>query len=239
MKLYDELDSIFYSKDFNKAEQYLIDKAKEFNQRHDFEQELICYNELSGIYRKQNLKEKAYSAIKSAMELISRQGFSYSLLGDVYTSIATAYMHFADYHMALSIFLKAKNCFEYFYKKPTLPIATLCNNMGLCYMAMGDVATARRNFQKSIDILESLSGHPLELAMSYISMAESLDSIDSKADMYFEKAIACFESSLARRDGYYAFVAEKCLPAFKRNGYFRIAKTLQERIDDINKKLAQ
>lgn len=234
MKLYEELDRLFYSKDFAGAEEFLIKKSQEYAQNHEHDMELICYNELGGIYRKQNLREKTFWAIDKCIELIHTHGFSYSLLGDVYTSLATAYMHFAEHEKALPLFNKAEECYEYFYKKPNISLATLLNNKGLCLMAMGDTASACASFQKSIEILENLHTYPLELAMSLISLAEAKNNSDE--DALYEKAAACFES--VKQDGYYAFVAEKCLLAFKRAGYFRVVKTLQDRIDEINKKLA-
>lgn len=235
MTLFDRLDKLFYKKDFAGAEAFLLDSAKQFASVNDYEQELICYNELSGIYRKQNLKDKALWAVSCAMELIQAHPYPYNLLGDVYTSLATAYMHFASYDNAMELFDKAKVCYEYYYKKPTLQMATLLNNMGLCYMAIAKLDIAVRYFKQSVIILETLSGYPLELAMSYISLAEAMG--DAECDELYTKAFKCFDSPLLKRDGYYAFVAEKCLPSFERNGYFRAKLTLEKRIASINEGL--
>lgn len=239
MTLFEELDKLFYKNDFVGAEQFLISSAEKFKNVHDHEQELICYNELSGIYRKQNLKDKAMWAVESSLELIEKHGFPYNLLGDVYTSLATAYMHFGIYENAMQLFNKAKACYEYYYKKPTLSVATLYNNMGLCYMATKDIDTAIYNFKKSVEMLENIATYPLELAMSYISLAEAYGKDDSYTDELYKKAFECFNNPIVKQDGYYAFVADKCLPAFKRNGYFRISSTLQERIKLINDRLSR
>ena len=51
-----------------------------------------------------------------------------------------------------------------------------------------------------------------------------------------DQAYELLDQSKAPRDGYYAFVCEKCAPAFSWYGFFLQAEELQKRADEIYSK---
>ena len=63
-----------------------------------------------------------------------------------------------------------------------------------------------------------------------------IDYIDDPNDtfeQYLEKAAALLDDPTLPRDGYYAFVCEKCAPTFDYYGWFLIADDLKERAKTI------
>ena len=48
-----------------------------------------------------------------------------------------------------------------------------------------------------------------------------------------DKACDCLDREETDRDGYYAFVCEKCAPSFSYYGYFAFADELKKRTEDI------
>ncbi|MBQ1576713.1 MAG: hypothetical protein IIZ83_07110, partial [Oscillospiraceae bacterium] len=101
----------------------------------------------------------------------------------------------------------------------------------------GDLEGAERMFRAAIAIMEKLPGGQNEIAVTLCSMAEMFDRADPEdpriADC-LEQAWAALDDPALPRDGYYAFMASKCLPVFDRLGFFLYAADLKERIGEIH-----
>ena len=72
--------------------------------------------------------------------------------------------------------------------------------------------------------------------MTLCSLAELYDAADpedARIAEVLERAWEALDEPALPRDGYYAFMAAKCLPVFDRLGFFLYAAELKERIGDI------
>ena len=74
----------------------------------------------------------------------------------------------------------------------------------------------------------------LEVAITYLNMASAAEAecgivdADERIQGYLDDAVAILEAH-AKRDGYYAFVCEKCASVFGYYGRFFYEKELKER----------
>ena len=75
----------------------------------------------------------------------------------------------------------------------------------------------------------------LEQAITYLNMADAAEAekglLDASEtiDTCLETAQALLDTPTLARDGYYAFVCEKCAPTFEYYGWFAAANDLNER----------
>ena len=75
----------------------------------------------------------------------------------------------------------------------------------------------------------------LEQAITYLNMANAAEDekglLDASEtiDAYLETAQTLLNTPSVPRDGYYAFVCEKCAPTFEYYGWFAAANELNER----------
>ena len=98
-----------------------------------------------------------------------------------------------------------------------------------------DYRKAYSLFEKAIAMMDIVPGGALEQAITCLNMADVLEAqygMEEKESEIFsllDQALSLLENADAPRDGYYAFVCEKCAPAFEYYGYFLAAQDLKER----------
>ena len=79
----------------------------------------------------------------------------------------------------------------------------------------------------------------LEQAITCLNMADTLTARDGDAvqeneiNALLDRAEALLDTPEIPRDGYYAFVCEKCAPSFEYYGYFMTAQSLKDRAEEI------
>ena len=85
-------------------------------------------------------------------------------------------------------------------------------------------------------------GGCLEQAITCINMANAAEDelgpeeSEQRINDLLDRAFELLDRGEAPRDGYYAFVCEKCAPAFSYYGFFLQADDLQNRADEIYRK---
>jgi tetratricopeptide (TPR) repeat protein len=106
--------------------------------------------------------------------------------------------------------------------------------MALTLVDLGRYSEADEAYRKAIAIMEKNAGGELEVAITYLNMASAaeselglLDADETIADL-LNKARELLENA-TERDGYYAFVCEKCASVFDYYGQFLYAKELHDR----------
>ena len=62
-----------------------------------------------------------------------------------------------------------------------------------------------------------------------MELEHGLEKGEQKISQYLDTAAALLDDPSLPRDGYYAFVCEKCAPTFDYYGYFLVADDLNER----------
>ncbi len=239
-RIIQKMNDYMSRRDYAGAERHLKYWLEEARLGFDKGGELLIRNELVGHFRKTANKEGAFESAKEALRLIKELDFEENVsAGTTYTNIATAYNAFGENEKSIELFEKAKKVYE--SNKNTAPelLGGLYNNMALTYTALGEYGKAFELYEKALGVMENVENGELEQAITYLNMADLKEAElgNEKAESivfdYLDKAQELLDTPSVKRDGYYAFVCEKCAPSFEYYGYFLVAKDLKKRAEDI------
>jgi tetratricopeptide (TPR) repeat protein len=148
---------------------------------------------------------------------------------------ATAYQAFGDHEKAIAVFERARKNYEAIPSvKPEL-LGGLYNNMALTLVSLKRFDEANALYEKALETMENAPHGALEQAITYLNMAnaaeDELGLLDASEtiDADLLKAQELLDTPCIPREGYYAFVCEKCAPTFEYYGWFAAANDLKER----------
>ena len=235
-----KLDEYLSRRDYTGAERHLLYWQQEARQEHDLQGQLLICNELVGHYRKNGQRDKAVAAGREAIRLLEALDFSDNLsAGTTYVNIATAYSAFGEDEEALRLFNRARSIYEALpYIEPDL-LGGLYNNMGLCCTALGRYAEARELYSLALEKMETVSGGEPERAITCLNLADCLDAergrdaCEASISELLRQARRLLLESDAGKDGYYAFVCEKCASGFLYYGDRETAERLEALAEQI------
>ena len=235
-RIIEKVDEYMSRRDYAGVERHLLYWLEEAKLGHDLKGQLLIRNELVGHYRKVGEKEKAFRNAEEAMKLIDEIGFSGSVSeGTAYVNIATVYNAFGDNEKSLKVFEKAQTVFESIPSvRPDL-LGGLYNNMALTLVALKRFAEADLLYRKALDVMGRVQNGELEQAITYLNMANAVEAekgIEEASDEIerdLDRAMGLLNTDGIPRNGYYAFVCEKCAPTFGYYGFFLAEEELKER----------
>ena len=197
--------------------------------------ELLVRNELMGLYRKLGKEAEALACVEAALAKIEACGIREQVgAATTYLNAATVYKAFGLADRSLPLFESARAVYERELSPLDDRLAGLYNNMALALVDVENYEKAKKLYQKAISILEKKETGALEIAITYLNLATlaenelGLETACELIDEYSKKAEALLDA-FQDRDGYYAFVCEKCASVFDYYGYFYYAKELKER----------
>ncbi len=230
-RVLERLDEYLHKNDYASAEKHLLlflDEAKTIHEK------IPLLNELMGLYRKLGREGEAISTAERALSLIDSSGISESVGGaTTYLNSATVYKAFGKAEKAIPLFEKARGIYERALDEDDSRIGGLYNNMALALVDLGRYGEARVLNEKAISLMEK-NGSLLEVAITHLNIASAIEEekglIDGEKDI--EERLLLAEMILEewqKRDGYYAFVCEKCASVFGYYGHFFFEKELNER----------
>lgn len=239
-RIIEKMNEYMSRRDYQGAERHLLYWLEEAKLGHDKGGELLISNEMVGHYRKTGEKEKAFKSIDRALELVDELGFAQNIsAATTYVNCATAYNAFEENEKSLVLFEKARNIYENDTSTAPELIGGLYNNMGLTYAAIKEYEKSVNLYEKAITVMEKAHNGELEQAITYLNIADvynvSLDekTAEEKIESLLEKAYSLLKNSNAPKDGYYAFVCEKCAPVFSFYGFFLYANDLKKISEEI------
>lgn len=239
-RIVEKVDAYMSRRDYDGVERHLLYWLEEARLGHDRKGELMIRNELAGHYRKVQNKEKAFESAAEALRLLDAIGFSGSISeGTAYTNIATVYNAFGENERSLRLFEKARAVYEAIPTLNPALLGGLYNNMALTHVALGQYADAYALYERALETMGKVENGVLEQAITYLNMANAaelelgLEAAEPKIAQYIDTAYALLDTPSVPRDGYYAFVCEKCAPTFEYYGYFLMANELSERAKGI------
>jgi tetratricopeptide (TPR) repeat protein len=151
-----------------------------------------------------------------------------------YLNCATVYKAFGMAADALPLFEQARGIYENELNDSDPRLAGLYNNMALALVDLSRFREANELYDRAISIMERAENGSLEVAITYLNMASAAESefglldADETICELLDKARELLENA-TERDGYYAFVCEKCASVFDYYGQFLYAKELEER----------
>ncbi len=198
----------------------------------DFSTEILIRNELMGIYRKLGKKEFALSVLEEVLKIIEENGVEQQVgSATTYLNCATVYKAFGMPEKSIYFFNKALYIYDKNLSADDERFGGLYNNMALTLVDLKRFKEAKALNEKAIAIMRN---KPLELAITYLNMASAAEAekglLDADAIIteYLKKAENLLEQ-YENRDGYYAFVCEKCASVFGYYGNFFYENQLKER----------
>ena len=239
-RIIEKMDAYMSRRDYKGAERHLLYWLEEAQLGKDLRGELMIRNELVGHDRKTSDQEAAFVHAKRALQLLDELEFEGTISsGTTYVNVATAYNAFGKNEEALALFEKARAVYESVPGVDPSLLGGAYNNMGLVCVSLKRFDEAAVLYEKAMQVMSGVPGGELEQAITCINMANAVEDElgpeegEQKINELMDQAYELLDKSQAPRDGYYAFVCEKCAPAFSWYGYFLQAEDLQERADEI------
>ncbi|MBR0399130.1 MAG: hypothetical protein IJI10_12865 [Eubacterium sp.] len=240
LRIIEKMDEYMSRRDYAGAERHLLYWLEEARLGHDLRGELVLRNELIGHYRKTADQEKALENIDAALTLLENPEFEGTqIIGTTCINAATACNAFGYHNRALHLFERARAVYEGSSLTDPQQLAGLYNNMGLTCASLEDYDRADALYHAALRTLQPVPDGNLEQAITYLNMADLVNaktgSVDGEREIQdcLDQAMELLDQDPERQDGYYAFVCEKCAPAFSYYGYFAAANLLNRRAQRI------
>lgn len=245
-RIVEKLDEYCDRKDFAAAERHLAYWLEDARSSGDIQGEFSLRNEMMGYYRKQGLRDKAMENASAALDLMQRLAIENSISGATcYINCATVYENFAMPEKAIIYFEKAGAILENSEHKDLYKLGGLYNNMALALTDLQRYEQAMDCYSKALDVMKEVENGELEQAITYMNMADAaaiwkgFDDAAPLIDSYLNTAAALLDSKHLPRDGYYAFVCEKCAPGFNCYGYFKEAEHFSKKAEEIYQQIGE
>ena len=234
-RILSKLDEYLHRNDYVSAERHLTYWLAEANGAGDMRTELLVRNELMGLYRKLSREVEAVGCAEAALSLIETRGIGDQVgSATTYLNAATVYKAFGRAADGLPWFERAKEIYERELPPNDGRLGGLYNNMGLALVDLGRYKDADESYQKAISVMKQTEEGLLEVAITYLNMAsaaeaeQGLEDAAETIEALLDKAEELLEHH-QKRDGYYAFVCEKCASVFGYYGRFSYATELKAR----------
>ena len=239
-RVLEKLDACMSRRDYAGAERHLLYWLEEARAGGDLRGQLLVRNELVGYYRKTGQRDKAMASADAALALLAELDFSDTLsAGTTYVNAATMLSAFGENDRALALFEKARPIYEgSAHTRPDL-LGGLYNNMALACAALGRYDEADALYDRAMEQMARHPGGALEQAVTCLNRADLVAARDgmergeARIFALLDQAAELLDDPELTRDGYYAFVCEKCAPTFEYYGYFMEAEKLNREAERI------
>lgn len=241
IRIIQKLDSLFNSNDYEEAGRVLVYWEKEAKALNDIKGLSEILSEEIGYFRKVNNKEEGLRVVEEALSILECSDVADSVSNaTIYLNCATTLKAFGQADRAINYYLIAKDVYERLLDKTDFRLAGLYNNMATTLGELKRWDEARESYEKAINILKEREIFG-ELAVTYINLAQLYyDEAFSKEEIYDERVDELLELAWdtlnhegINRDGNYAFICDKCAPAFAFFGYFNQREQLEKRAKEI------
>lgn len=230
-----KLDEFLYKNDYISAERHLLYWLSEAQNNKDCKTEILVRNELMGLYRKLGKKEKALDTVSAVLVKIKDLNFQNQVgSATTYLNCATVYKAFGMADKAVPLFEKARAIYDKELAPNDDRFGGLYNNMALALVDLKSFKEANELYEKAISVMKNKPNGALEVAITLLNMANAaeyefgLSEADEKISDCLKKAEELLDN-FPKKDGYYAFVCEKCASVFGYYGHFFYESELKER----------
>ena len=226
--------------DWAGAERHLKYWLAEAEMNRDQRGQLMLHNELMGYYRKQGNREAAFLHADAANALVSELQMEETVTaGTTWVNAGTVREAFGDPVGGLDFFEKARENYEKNLPGNDERLGGLYNNMALALTSCGRWAEAKGMFLNALRVMEQQKHREPEQAITWLNLADALEAElgpEEAAEYtgeYLDRAAELLDTPDLPRNGYYAFVCEKCAPVFGHYGYFAEEAELRKRVEEI------
>lgn len=203
--------------------------------------QLMLNNELMGYYRKQGRREEAFAHADRAAELVEKLEMADTVTaGTTWVNIGTVKEAFGDPVNGLAFFERARQNYEKNLPEGDERLGGLYNNMALALSVCGRYDEAMDRFGRAIEVMKKQEYGELEQAITWLNMADATEAAlgteqaEESVEEYLDRAEELLNTENLPRNGYYAFVCEKCAPVFGHYGYFATEAELKRRAAEIH-----
>ena len=217
--------------DYAGAERHMLYWLREAELGADKQGQFQIHNELMGLYRKTGQEEKAFESMEAALALAEEMHIDTRPAGaTALLNAATVCSAFRKPQQSLPLFVRAREIYE-----QQLPP----ENPALTLVALDRFDEADELYQKALRVMAGAPNGALEQAITYLNMADvaylRMGAADAEPviDDLLTTALGLLEQEGLPRNGYYAFVCEKCAPTFLDYGWTAYGKELRERAREI------
>ena len=235
-----KLDEYLSRRDYASAEKHLLYWLAEAEQGRDERGKLLICNELVGHFRKTGKREEAFRYAEEALKLAEALGYEGSVTGGTTrVNAATAYSAFGESEKALALFRLARADIDADPRTDPELLGGLYNNMALACKDLGRYEEAYELFDKAMEAMGALPGGKPEQAITCLNMADTvaqqagIEAGGERIRALLVQALGLLRDGESPRDGYYAFVCEKCAPGFDDYGMTAEAAELRRLAEEI------
>ena len=239
-RIIEKMNEYMARRDYAGAERHLLYWLEEARAGGDLRGQLMLRNELVGHYRKTGERDRAMASAEAALALLDELDFRGTISeGTTCVNAATAMSAFGENERALALFRRARAAYEGSEQTGPELLGGLYNNMALACAALGNYGEAEALYGKAMAQMEKVPHGALEQAITCLNLANLAEARDgmeaAEARIYelLDRAAELLDGPELPRDGYYAFVCEKCAPTFEYYGYFADANRLREEAERI------
>lgn len=237
-RVIEKLDEYLAQKDYAAAERHLQYWLADAEASGDGRGRLTVLNEQIGFYRKQEREREALEAAEAAIRQAEELALESSVvMGTTLVNAATAQKAFSHTDEALRLYERARTIYEAELSPEDGRLGGLYNNMALACMDAGRLREANALFEKALAVMEKQPNGELERAITYCNLADltaaEKGTLDGETEIFalLEKAMSLLNTDSLPRDGYYAYVCEKCAPCFGYYGLFLYEAELKKRAE--------
>jgi len=239
-RVIEKLDEHLGRSDYSAAQRHLEYWLEESEARGDEHGKLTILNEQIGLYRKTGKEAEAIQTVEAALALADELGIDgTAAMGTTLINAGTAYKAFGKAGTALPLFRRAREIYEAILTAEDRRLGGLYNNMALTVMELEDYKEASKLFEKALRIMSKVEHGEADMAITYCNLADLAAAEPGVADKeqiicgYLDKAKALLDTESLPRNGYYAFVCEKCAPTFGYYGYHAAEREFLKRSREI------
>lgn len=242
-RILEKLDAMINQGDDKSAENLLKYWISEAEAGHDPNGKLSMLSEQIGFYRKQGKERECLDAIETAMPLLKELRLDETVSGaTIMLNAATGYKAFGRIEQSYSVFKKVQEVYESNLPENDRRLAGLYNNMALTLVDLKKYDEGEMLYQKAISVLKQNENGEPEMAITYLNLADLVsaktgpEAGEKTIEEYLNKAEMLLDAETLSRDGYYAFVCEKCAQVFGYYGYFMTKHKLEKRVREIRER---
>ena len=239
-RVIEKLDEYLGRNDYSAAERHLTYWLEEAEAGNDMRGKLTVLNEQIGLYRKRGKEPEGICAISAALALAQQLGMENTVtFGTTLINAATGYRSFGKPEKALPLYQNAQAIYESALDPDDSRLGGLYNNMALTLTDLGAYRQAEALFGKALGIMGKQEHGEAEMAITYLNLSDLVsaelgpEAGEKRIEAYLHKAEELLNTESLPKDGYYAFVCEKCAPVFGYYGYFLTEQELTQRARDI------
>ena len=234
------LDEYLDRRDWDAACRHLDFWKREAAAGNDWRGMLSIENERMGLFRKLGRREEALQSASDAVELIGRSGLDGTVTAaTTWLNIGTVFKNFGESDRALPWYERAKAVYESQLGPEDCRLGGLYNNMALVLADLGRFDEAKALYEKALSVMALQENGKLEMAVTELNLANLAEARDglleaeAEIEARLDRAWALLNDPGLPRNGYYAFVCEKCAPTFGYYGRFLDAQELNEAAEKI------